>query len=297
MTARPSPWGRAFDVSSAELADLRQTWADAGRQVWDAATRAGRDIQARTRQELELLGRNYLSQAKEERAAAQAAGHAINSLSRSGADVVRRGAASVGSQARAAARAQTDVALTQQAQQVRAADSAVRFVTMPPAPFLRQGTPTDPGPGRLYDEFRNGEGPENRVLGPRSSFSREFADAPSVRAFVRESLGNWNRQNGGEDMYRNPRRADFGAGDFVTDAAAANGAAHVIGTFGLAGERRGDTVDWWAENDMGRRSYYGGRLLRKAGFEGIPDLPRPGPQGTTHQTILFRTDLHGKPMR
>lgn len=129
-----------------------------------------------------------------------------------------------------------------------------------------------------------------------SLISEEFAKAPSVQEYVRDSIANWRNQNGGVDMYRNPDRRNFGLGDFSKDAVALNGAAHVIGSFGMAGERRGDRIDWWAENSMGEHSFYAGNALDKLGIPGQTDHPRPGPSGTTHQTILFTTDLDGRPI-
>ncbi|WP_430425569.1 hypothetical protein [Phenylobacterium sp.] len=98
-------------------------------------------------------------------------------------------------------------------------------------------------------------------------------------------------------MFVNPRRADFGVSEFIEDAVAGNQASHVIGTFALAGQRRGDEIDWWAENDMDRTSFYAGRIARKVGLPVVPKRSRPGPQGSTEQTILFRTDLRGRPLR
>ena len=251
MTERPSPWGRAFDVSSAELADLRQTWADAGRQVWDAATRAGRDIQARTRQELETLGRNYHSQANEERAAAQAAS--------------------------------------------RIASGVVKTV----AHVARPGSEDDPGPGRLATEWATGAGPQKRVLGPDSSFSREFVQAPSVRRHLRDYVEDWRRRD--DDMsnaYANPpdKRATFGVREFMSDLYAGNGATHFVGSWGVEGDRRGDRVDWRAENDTDATSFMYGRPLRDAGLPSTSSWSRPLPAGRTHQTIQFSTDLKGRPL-
>lgn len=188
------------------------------------------------------------------------------------------------------------MAQVQESQRVRAADTGARLVTMPPAPFLRQGAVGDPGPGRLYEEFRTGDGPQRRILGSQSAFSREFAVAPSVQEHVQDTLGLWKQRNGGVDMFVNPRRADFGVSEFIEDAVAGNQASHVIGTFALAGQRRGDEIDWWAENDMDRTSFYGGRIARKVGLPVVPKRSRPGPQGSTEQTILFRTDLGGRPL-
>jgi len=84
--------------------------------------------------------------------------------------------------------------------------------------------------------------------------------------------------------------------EFGEDARAGNGAAHVIGTFGLGGERRGDTIEWQATNDMGLRSFLGGRYLGKAGLPMAPNLSWSGPLGTKHQVIQFSTDLEGKPL-
>lgn len=291
-----SSWGRGFDISSAGLDELRQKWADAGREAWDKATRLGQDIKARTRAELEALGRDYLEQAKQEREQAQAINRGIAAGTRAVAGAARRGAAEVKRGAQAYGHAQAAAALAATGQQVQAADEAWRFATMPPAPFLRQGTENDPGAGRLYEEFRTGSGPQDRVLGATTSFTQEFVQAPSVRAFVDQSLADWRGKNGLSASYRNPRRADFGVTEFTQDALAGNQAAHVIGTFGLAGARDGDAIDWRADNDMSRKSYYAGRLLQKAGLPTVPSRERPGPQGTTHQTILFRTDLQGRPI-
>ena len=97
-------------------------------------------------------------------------------------------------------------------------------------------------------------------------------------------------------MYASPRRADFGVSEFTRDLLAGNQASHVIGSFALAGERRGEGIDWWAENDMDEHSFYAGRLLGKVGQPGVRPRLRPGPRGRTEQTILFRTDLSGRPI-
>lgn len=258
------------------------------------AIRTGRNVLARTEAEIEALGRTHLRQAELQQAQTRATAEAIRSGVEAGADSVRRGVAVVVPKVRAAAKAQADVAQVRQTQQARAQDEAVRFATMPPAPFLRQGTPADPGPGRVYEEFRTGRGPEYRTLGPETSFSREFVQAPNVKDYIQETLSKWQARNGGEDMFVNPRRREFGRTEFIADLG--NGPSHLIGTFDLAGERRGDAIDWTAHNDMGQRSFFGGRLLQKVGFSGAQNLPRPGPRGTTHQAIMFRTDLQGRPL-
>lgn len=68
---RRPQWGRGFHVSSQDLADLHRHWADVGRQVWDAGTRAGRDVAARTEQELEALGRAHQRTLEEARSKAR----------------------------------------------------------------------------------------------------------------------------------------------------------------------------------------------------------------------------------
>lgn len=83
--------GRSLGTSSAELEAQRRAWGDAGRQVWDAATRTGQNVLARTRSELEALGRAHLEaeairREEDSRATRMAAGSA-----RAAVQIVRPG--------------------------------------------------------------------------------------------------------------------------------------------------------------------------------------------------------------
>lgn len=192
----PLHWRRRFQVSAQDLADLRRGWVDVGRQVWESGTRAGRDIKARTELELEALGRAHERQVEQAQRAGDRVKEAVREGLRRGERAVRQFTAVAVPAVTSAARAQTRMARVQESQRVRAADTGARLVTMPPAPFLRQGAVGDPGPDRLYEEFRTGDGPQRRILGPQSAFSREFAVAPSVQEHVQDTLGLWKQRNG-----------------------------------------------------------------------------------------------------
>ena len=138
---RNSEAGRSVGPSSAQLGALRRTWADAGRQAWDKATRTGQNVLARTQSELEALGRRELARVE---ALAQAGGQAIAKVAKATYDVI-------GGPVNLAGR------------------------------MSRAGTDADPGPGLLVAEFATGRGPQRRVLEPSSSLSREYVRAPSVQ--------------------------------------------------------------------------------------------------------------------
>lgn len=274
-------WRRRFALSSADLGALRERWAEAGRLAWEAGTRAGRDVQARTQQELERLGRNVLAQAQQEQATARAQTQAVQSGLRTGAKVVRDGVSIMKDVAKQTPRAIADG--------VRDVDDVLTI----PSHMMRRGDRDDPGPKRLVLQWAAGTGPQTRTLGPDSTFSREFAPAPSVQDFVRETIAAAPDAS----VYQPRGRADFGVTEFLQDARADNGASHVIGTFGLKGERAEDRINWTADNDMSLRSALAGRYLNKAGLRIVPNPRRPFPFGTTHQTVQFSTGLDGRPLR
>jgi len=286
-------WMPRLLMSSAELDGLKRQWGEAGRRAYDQAIRTGRQVLARTESEIEALGRAQLEQEKLQRAQADAVRDAAGRAVRGGVSTVRKGVAAAG-----AAQVQADkLRLAQDEVVARSAAGAVKTAVR----AVRPGSPADPGPGRLATEWATGRGPETRVLGPESSFSQEFVEAPSVRGYLREYLGDWRQREGGvAGVYRNPpdRRARFGLTEFMDDLAAGNGASHFVGTWGVRGERRGDRIGWAAENDTDTTSFFYGRPLREAGLPHVPAYPRrtPRPGGRTHQTIQFSTDLDGRPL-
>ena len=160
---RNSEAGRSVGPSSAQLGALRRTWADAGRQAWDKATRTGQNVLARTQSELEALGRRELARVE---ALAQAGGQAIAKVAKATYDVIGGPVSLAGRMSRA-------------------------------------GTDADPGPGLLVAEFATGRGPQRRVLEPSSSLSREYVRAPSVQGHLRNAIGNWRGRDGGQGRYTN----------------------------------------------------------------------------------------------
>lgn len=291
-------WRSRFLLSSVDLDALKRQWADKGRQVYDHALRTGRNVLARTESELQALGRAELAleamRSSQDKVVREAAQRAVQSA----AAKVRGGLVAVGtSQAQSdELRRKQDAVVAQSA--AGAAKTAIRGV--------RPGSPTDPGPGRLAAEWATGGGPERRVLGPESAFSREFVEAPSVRRYLEQYVRDWREQEGGlTGAYSNPpnQRAKFGATEFMDDLVAGNGASHFIGTWGVQGRRRGDQIDWAAENDTDTTSFFYGRPFREIGLPHVPSYPRyapgglgPRPGGRTHQTIEFSTDLEGRPI-
>jgi hypothetical protein len=236
---------------------LSDGWADAGREAWNRATRLGVDIKAHTQAELEALGRDYLEQSRQERDEAQAVSRGVTAT------------------AKLASHA------------------------------FRPGTPADPGPGRLGAEWVTGLGPDKRVLGPASSFSREFVEAPSVQAALRKDVSDWRTRDAGmSGTYVVPhgRRANFGLSEFMMDLHAGNGASHFVGSWDAQGQRHGDRIDWQAKNATDLTSFGYGRILKEAGLPAPPSYPRQLwgaptlPGGRTRQTILFSTDLSGRPL-
>ena len=163
--------------------------------------------------------------------------------------------------------------------------------------MLGSGTPENPKPGDLVREWRTGEGPAKRVFPEDSEFSQRFVQAPSVARDVRRAAEGWQARpvdkggSGGE--YTNFVR--FSAPEAIEDWG--NGPASVIGSARLTGERQGDQLAWTATNEMGRKSFFAGHLLRDLHLPFVPDRRRPGPYGTTEQAIHFRTDLAGNPVR
>ena len=165
---------------------------------------------------------------------------------------------------------------------------------------LGMGSNTDPGPGRALNEWRTGSGPQTRILDPSSTFSHEFAIAPSTQAVIARALKTWENRPGGlageDSRYRLiDYAASFGPTAFISDAAALNGAAHVIGSFRLDGIIDGDAIHWRSTNDMGLHSFGGGHWTDKLKLPGdMQDIDRPSPFGTTRQYIYWDTDLGGK---
>lgn len=244
-------------------------------------------MKAGTEQELEALGRNYLRNAEAKQAQVQAVRQGAGQVAAVVAGALRRvGEADL--QAERLRRAQDEAV---QRTAAGFAKTAVRA--------LRPGSNDDPGPGRLAAEWATGLGPQKRVMEPDSSFSREFVEAPSVRGHLRDYLSDWAQREGGlVGEYVNPpdRRARFGANEFAMDLEAGNGASHFVGSWGVHGERRGDQVDWEAENDTDTTSFFYGTPLRKAGLPVVPSYARPLPGGRIHQSIRFSTDLEGRPI-
>lgn len=67
-------WATGYRTSPEETQRMRQTWLEAGRQAWDEATRAGRNVVARTESELAALGKQALAkQAAEQHASVELA--------------------------------------------------------------------------------------------------------------------------------------------------------------------------------------------------------------------------------
>ena len=160
---RNSEAGRSVGPSSAQLGALRRTWADAGRQAWDKATRTGQNVLARTQSELEALGRRELA--------------LVEASAQAGAQAFAKGAKAM------------------YAPIERPVNLAFRL--------SRAGTMADPGPGRLVTEFATGRGPQRSVLGASSSFSREYVRAPSVQGHLRNAVADWRRRDGGQGQYTN----------------------------------------------------------------------------------------------
>jgi hypothetical protein len=77
---------RSDRAISASFDGLRRNWADIGREIWNAATRAGQNIQARTQHELEALGRQYM-QAEQDRI--EQSRFAVDQLAGAGRDLHR----------------------------------------------------------------------------------------------------------------------------------------------------------------------------------------------------------------
>lgn len=284
-------FARGFQISSAQLGDLRRKWGEAGRQVYADAIRTGRNVMARTEAEIEALGRAHVQQAELQQAQARAVAQAT-------AGGVRRTAKAVSQQVQAAGAAQANADSLRHAQEEslrRTATSVARTA----AHVMRPGTPSDPGPVRLYGEWATGVGPERRMLGPESSMSREFVQAPSVQGYLRQHIADWRRRDGGvSGTYVRPhaRRANFGEGEFLMDLDAGNGASHFVGSWDATAERQGDQIDWTVENDTDLTSFGAGRILRKSGLPFWRSYSRPWPGGRTHQTMHFSTDLNGRPL-
>lgn len=138
------------------------------------------------------------------------------------------------------------------------------------------------------------------MLGPDSSFSQEFAKAPSVQQHLKGYVADWRARDGGlSGRYVGPRakRAVFGPDQFLMDLDAGNGASHFVGSWGVQGEARGDRIDWQADNDTDTTSLLYGTPVRRMGLPAAPSYKRPAPDGRTHQSIRFTTDLDGVPLR
>lgn len=295
-------FGRGFQISSAELEEMRRKWRDAGQWAWNAATRLGRDVRARTEAELEALGRSTLAKAEREEARAKAAVKQVATVAGQGLRDLKAGAQQARGQVKAMTQAVAGAGKAVTQQSARGTQLANNVLAELPASILRLGTEADPGPGRLLSEWALSSGPDTRTLGPQSSFSREFASAPGVQMHVQRALahaqerpGGWNA-NGGQYSgyaaeYHKPRPRIAA----VEDVLAGNGAASVIGSYGLDGEKHGDHVDWSARNEMDTNSFFAGNVLGELGLRGVPQWSPRYPLGAKRQVIQFRTDLEGRP--
>lgn len=295
----PPAWLPRLNVSSAELDALKRKWEEAGRQVYANAIRTGGAVLARTQSEIEALGRAHVEQEKLQRDQQAAVRKGVSALVSRPVEQVRRAGGAVKRAAYATGVAVAEADRLKQAEDKLVAAATVGAAKLP-LRFARPGTPSDPGPGRLTTEWALGAGPEERVLGPESSFSREFVQAPSVQEHLRGYIQDWRQRPGGiSGAYVNPadRRADFGVIQFIEDLAAGNGASHFVGSWGVGARRNGDKIDWAAENDTDTTSLFYGRPLREAGVPYVRSYPRPSPGGRTHQTIRFSTDLEGRPIQ
>lgn len=291
-------WLPRLTMSSAELDALKRKWGEAGRQVYANTIKTGENVLARTQAEIEALGRAHLEQERLRLNQQAAVSEGATTLAKGAVQQVRRagGVVKRGVQAAGAAVAEAD--RLEQAQDRTVAAAGAGVVRLP-LRVSRPGTPSEPGPGRLIAEWALASGPEERVLGPESSFSQEFVQAPSVQKYVRGYVDDWRQRDGGiNGAYVNPpdRRAKFGVTEFTSDLAAGNGASHFVGTWGVGARRNGDQIDWAAENDTDMTSFLYGRAFREAGLPFVRPYPRPAPGGRTHQTIHFTTDLEGRPL-
>jgi hypothetical protein len=168
---------------------------------------------------------------------------------------------------------------------------------------LGMGSLTDPGPGRLVNEWRTGTGPQRRILGPSSTFAQQFAIAPSTQGTDTDAIKSWRRRPGGLAGPKNKFSiidvsGKFGPEQFVRDAVADNAAAHVIGSYNLAGIIDRDRIHWQATNDMGLHSFAAGSWADKFKLPTfIDNVDRPLPFGTTRQIIRWDSDLTGNLLR
>lgn len=287
-------FGRGFRISTRQLGDLQSTWREAGRRVWEAGTRLGQDVKARTEKELEALGREHLRQAELRKAQARAAGQAVEGITRQGVAFVRGAPTAITQGVRDVANATKSLpdAIRSGA---RGTVGAYKIAAHSAAP----SSSADPSPARLTLEWATGLGPERRTLGPDSSFTQEFVQAPSVQGYLRRHIADWaDREGGVSGSYVVPqdRRANFGVSEFQRDLDAGDAASHFVGSWDARGERRGDAIAWTVENDSDLTSLGGGRILQKMGLPYLRSYERPWPGGRTHQTIRFRTDLDGRPL-
>jgi hypothetical protein len=165
---------------------------------------------------------------------------------------------------------------------------------------LGLGSDGNPGPGRLVAEWRTGRGPQTRVLAPESSFSRQFATAPSTQRTVDSAIGAWKRRPGGFSgadgrFQLTGYRGVFGPTAFVEDAWVRNAAAHVIGSYSLSGIVDRDVIHWQAVNNMDIESFAGGHWLEHINVPADTlNVDRPLPFGTTRQIIRWDTTLTGE---
>ena len=165
---------------------------------------------------------------------------------------------------------------------------------------LGMGTSDNPGPGRILREWAFAEGPQTRSFDIKSDFGQSFLSAPSVVAIRGEALHYWQTRTGGIDAnggLLTNYAGRFGFNEFASDGVALNGAAHVIGEFGITARATGNILTWTATNDMGVHSFYGGSRADRAGVYVPSNVSRPSYFGTTTQVITWQTDRSGRIIR
>ena len=164
------------------------------------------------------------------------------------------------------------------------------------------GTDTDPLAGRILREWRTGDGPDTRILGPESAFSKGFAMSDNTMRVVDSALsiyasrrGGWSAQGGAITGVR----GTFGGKGFIDSSLDINpfsGSQHdaeaqIIGSFRLQGQTIGkSTVQWTASNTMSLTSFFGESAT---GFRPVDNRFRPSTYGNTSQTIIWYTDRSG----
>src|SRR3712207_5021089 len=87
-------WAKGFRTSPEARHNQRQAWLQKGREIWAEGTRIGRNVVARTEQELEALGRAGTNEAARQQQQARAIVNTVTARVRPGAGAVRPGAKS-----------------------------------------------------------------------------------------------------------------------------------------------------------------------------------------------------------